>query len=153
MEVVILKKFIIPAVSAALLFSAIPIASASPAAKNPTTSTSSVTTTQGSIKPRAQLIDQHSTFSGQGYVYFKYSNNYTTGESVRTYIKNEGTSTITYNLKDPSGYSWQSGTLSAGESYTSTYTWSITQAGNWTYELNTSDGGSGSAWISVRSGV
>lgn len=87
-----MKKFIITAASAAMLF-AVPLA----ASADPGTETNTVTVqpTYEEITPLALLQDQAGVgFNGQGYGYFKY--NTSTPQDIRTYIQNTVTTTITY---------------------------------------------------------
>ncbi|GMK44905.1 hypothetical protein PghCCS26_20330 [Paenibacillus glycanilyticus] len=144
-----MKKFIITAASAAMLF-AVPLA----ASADPGTETKTVTVqpTYEEITPLSLLLDAPSTvINGQGYPSFKY--NTSTPENVRTFIQNVGTTTITYKLKDPSGNIWQSGTLTAGQSYQSTYSWTSAQNGQWTWEINQNNGLQATVKLTVRSDV
>lgn len=100
----------------------------------------------------AKLVDQGIDFKGQGSTYFTYSSNSGT-EQVHIELQNKGSNTLFVKLKDSKGTQWLDIQLDTGKSYTTTYDWSPSQAGDWDLKVNNGDGSKGSIWLTVHSGV
>jgi hypothetical protein len=145
------KLFPVLALTAALVLSAIPVASASP--QSPPATNPHPGDSGGGIKPQQVWIDiTVSSGTGQANTTFNYQ--LTSGtQTNRIEISNKGNTSMNFSLRDPRANVWCSGSLDTGKSYITTYDWSPAQSGNWMFKVDTSDGSPVSGWLKVKTDV
>lgn len=101
------------------------------------------------LNARTQVLDWSNSFNGETSTTFKL---YEPNVDVRYYIANTGSQKFTWKILDPSGETWNPGTLAAGKSvtYTALYDLDDIPQGRYTLTIVTTNGGAGSAKASVR---
>ncbi|MCS1382969.1 hypothetical protein NXZ75_12250 [Lysinibacillus sphaericus] len=107
------------------------------------------------ISPFSVILETTSYFpTGQGSLNYNYKWNGNGKETVRVYVKNNGSKTINFKMVAPSGTAWISGiTIAPGKSTTSEHSFGISEHGSWSLEFSNSDGSPISVDTKVRDGL
>lgn len=90
-------------------------------------------------------------FNGQAQQVFTVNAKSSAGiQILQVHIKNTGTKSFIYYLKDPTGERCDEVTIAPGKKHTTQYTWIAQQAGDWMIRISNIDGSQGAAVYSVE---